>query len=230
MTNFAFLQAVGWPEAYADCARAESYALSDPRAACIYSRRAAEQVVDYLYDVLRLPVPYANDLSARINDAGFKAKTGMGIAAKLNLIRRLGNSAAHDQQPIPPRAALDALKELHHVMVWAAFHHSADPQAAPMKSVFDPCSERLHRGLPVEADEGFLDGTQFSTNQIHFVNLIVDELASNGTVEPARLYESPYTDLTARGPQAMFTTDQVQNIVSILNTVRDNATAAEGVA
>jgi len=31
MSNFAFLQAVGWPETYADCARAESYALSlDP--------------------------------------------------------------------------------------------------------------------------------------------------------------------------------------------------------
>jgi type I restriction enzyme R subunit len=138
MSNFAFVQAVGWPETYGDCARAESYALSDPRAACIYARRAAEQVVDYLYDVLRLPVPYANDLSARINDAGFKAKTGQGIAAKLNLIRRLGNSAAHDQQAIPPRAALDALRELHHVMVWAAFHHSANPAAAPMKSVFDP--------------------------------------------------------------------------------------------
>ncbi len=138
MSNFAFLQVVGWPETYADCARAESYALSDPRAACIYARRAAEQVVDYLYDVLALPLPYASDLSARINDAAFKAKVGQGIAAKLNLIRRLGNSAAHDQQPIPPRAALDALKELHHVMVWAAFHYSTKPDAAPMKSVIDP--------------------------------------------------------------------------------------------
>jgi type I restriction enzyme R subunit len=137
-SNFAFLQAVGWRETYADCARAESYALSDPRAACIYARRAAEQVVDYLYDVLQLPVPFANELSARINDAGFKAETGIGIVAKLNVIRRLGNSAAHDQQPIAPQQALDALKELHHVMLWAAFHHSTNPSAAPMNSKFDP--------------------------------------------------------------------------------------------
>jgi type I restriction enzyme R subunit len=34
--------------------------------------------------------------------------------------------------------ALDALRELHHVMVWAAFHHSAKPQAAPLKAAFDP--------------------------------------------------------------------------------------------
>ena len=95
-------------------------------------------LVDYLYDVLALPVPYQDDLSARINDAKFKAKVGAGIAAKLNLIRKLGNHAVHDQKPIPPRAALDALRELHHVMVWAAFHHSANPQAVPLKAVFDP--------------------------------------------------------------------------------------------
>lgn len=76
MSNFAFLHAVGWPELHADCARAESYAASDPRSACFYRRRAAEQLVDYLYDMLALPAPYKDDLSARINDAGFRAKTG----------------------------------------------------------------------------------------------------------------------------------------------------------
>lgn len=138
MSNFAFLQAVHWREIHADCARAESYALSDPRSACIYSRRAVEHLVFYLYEVLGLTMPYQDDLSARINDAGFKAKVGVGNATKLNLIRKLGNHAAHDQKPIPPRAALDVLRELHHLMVWAAFHHSANPQAVPLKAAFDP--------------------------------------------------------------------------------------------
>lgn len=138
MSNFDFLTTVSWPEIFADCTKAESYALSDPRSACFYSRRAVEHLVDYLYDVLRLPFPYQNDLSARINDARFKAKVGAGIATKLNLIRKLGNHAVHDQKPIPPRAALDALRELHHVMVWAAFHHSTNPQAVPLKAEFDP--------------------------------------------------------------------------------------------
>ena len=138
MANFDFVKAVDWPEIYSDCARAESYALTDPRSACIYSRRAVEHCVDYLYDVLALPIPYQDDLSARINDAQFKVKVGAGIATKLNLIRKCGNHAVHDQKPIQPRAALDALRELHHVMVWAAFHHSANPQAVPLKAVFDP--------------------------------------------------------------------------------------------
>ena len=62
MSNFDFLKAVDWPEIHADCARAESYATSDPRSACIYSRRAVEHLVDYLYDVLALPIPYQDDL------------------------------------------------------------------------------------------------------------------------------------------------------------------------
>ena len=151
MSNFAFLKSVGWPETYADCARAESYALSDPRSACFYSRRAVEHLVDYLYDVLGLPVPYVSDLAARINDAGFKAKVGVGNATKMNLIRKLGNYAVHDQKPIPPRAALDALRELHHVMVWAAFHHSAQPQAVPLKAVFDPALAK--KAAPLTREE-----------------------------------------------------------------------------
>jgi type I restriction enzyme, R subunit len=138
MSNFHFLGALGWPEIHTDCRRAESYAMSDPRSACFYSRRAVEHLVDYLYDVLALSIPYKNDLAALINDAQFKSKTGMGIATKLNLIRKLGNHAVHDQKPIPPRAALDALRELHHVMLWAAFRYSTNPQAVPLKSAFDP--------------------------------------------------------------------------------------------
>jgi type I restriction enzyme R subunit len=83
----------------------------------------------------------------------------------------------------------------------------------------------------MEAFGTFLDGTTFRPNQIHFVNLIVDELTDNGVVEPARLYEAPYTDLTARGPEAMFTAAQVDNIVSILDAVKQNAAPdAAGVA
>lgn len=138
MTNFAFLKVVDWPEVYADCTKAESYATSDPRSACFYARRTAEQLVEFLYDIMNLSVPYKDDLSARINDSAFRAKAGQGITQKLNLIRRLGNTAVHDPRPIPPRAALDALKELHHVMVWAAFHYSTNPKAVPLKAVFDP--------------------------------------------------------------------------------------------
>ena len=88
----------------------------------------------------------------------------------------------------------------------------------------------LDRQAALEAFGHFLDGSRFDTNQINFINLIIDELAHNGIVEPARLYEPPYTDLTAKGPEEMFDESDVVNIVDILNRMRDNASPSEGVA
>ena len=44
------------------------------------------------------------DLAARINDPAFKAKTGPAFTQKLNLIRKLGNTAVHDATAIPAHA------------------------------------------------------------------------------------------------------------------------------
>ena len=70
MSNFGFL-AAEWPQIRADCVRAEEYLGSDPRSACFYARRAGEQLVGLIYDIDGLPVPYRDDLSARINDPAF---------------------------------------------------------------------------------------------------------------------------------------------------------------
>jgi len=137
MGNFDFV-ATTMPALHEDCARAESYLLSDPRSACIYGRRAAELLVMHLYDVMNLRAPYQDDLSARVNDSAFKATVGNGIVAKLNLIRKVGNTAVHQSQPIAPMSAGHALRELHHVMVWASHHYSTAPDAAPMGAQFDP--------------------------------------------------------------------------------------------
>ena len=137
MSNFDFAK-TSLPAVHADCVRAESYLSSDPAAACFYSRRAIEQLVGHLYDVMDLRTPYQNDLAARINDAAFKAKVGTGIAQKLNLIRRVGNTAAHEGRPIQPQTALQVLRELFHVVVFAAFRYSTDPQGVPTSRQFDP--------------------------------------------------------------------------------------------
>lgn len=137
MSNFDFVKAE-WPDVHADCVHAEGYLASDPRSACFYARRAAEQLVGLVYDVDGLPVPYKDDLSARINEPAFQRRVGVGIGQKLNLIRRLGNRAVHDTQPIPARAAVDVLRELHHVVVWTAFRYSTSPAAVPTGAIFDP--------------------------------------------------------------------------------------------
>jgi type I restriction enzyme, R subunit len=88
----------------------------------------------------------------------------------------------------------------------------------------------LEREAAVEAFGGYLDGTKFTADQIHFINLIVNELTANGVVEPARLYESPYIDHAPTGPDTLFPEADVDSIVHILNTVKANAAPADGAA
>lgn len=84
----------------------------------------------------------------------------------------------------------------------------------------------LDRQAAKEALAGFLNGKTWSANQIEFVNLIVNHLTEHGVMEAARLYESPFTDLTPRGPDGLFSSSQVDELVRILNAVRTMATAA----
>jgi len=77
-----------------------------------------------------------------------------------------------------------------------------------------------------EALAGFLAGKALAANQIDFVNLIVDHLTEHGVMDAARLYESPFTDLTPRGPDGMFSSGQVDELVRILDSIRAMAIAA----
>ena len=187
MSNFDFVKAVDWPEIYSDCARAESYALTDPRSACIYSRRAVEHLLTICMTSWRFRSRTRMICRRGLMMPHFKVKIGAGIATKLNLIRKCGNHAVHDQKPIPARAALDALRELHHVMVWAAFHHSANPQAVPLKAVFDPAL--AVKSAPVPREEVAKLVAQFQAQDEVRARALAekDELAAAKDAEIAEL-------------------------------------------
>lgn len=76
-----------------------------------------------------------------------------------------------------------------------------------------------------EALNEFTAGKTLTANQIEFVNLIVDHLTEHGAMKPELLYGSPFTDLNPQGPEGVFNSTQVDELVALLSKVRSRAAA-----
>ena len=44
-------------------------------------------------------------------------------------------------------------------------------------------------------------------------------------MDPGRLYESPFTDINPQGPEGVFTSEQVDDLVALLQEMRARAVA-----
>lgn len=71
----------------------------------------------------------------------------------------------------------------------------------------------------------FIAGTTATGAQIEFIELIVEHLTENGVMDVARLYESPFTDINQRGPDAVFPAAKVEAMVQVLREIRARAVA-----
>ena len=84
----------------------------------------------------------------------------------------------------------------------------------------------MDRAAAKEALGNFAGGKTLSANQIEFVNLIIDHLTEHGVIEPAALYESPFTDVTPRGPEELFVGGEIDGLMQCLQAVRATAVPA----
>ncbi|MXP21954.1 DUF4145 domain-containing protein [Gordonia sp. HNM0687] len=128
--NFDFLQSE-WPQIHDSAKRAERDALFDARTTCFYARRTLEATVKWLYTAHHLPTPYKDDLSARIHQPDFQSILPPQLFPKMNLIRKSGNHAVHDDRPVTKEFGLRVLEELFHILSWLARECASQPESKP---------------------------------------------------------------------------------------------------
>ena len=49
--------------------------------------------------------------------------------------------------------------------------------------------------------------------------VIIEHLTNNGAIEPAMLYDQPYTDIHDQGLTGLFTDDQAKTLLAVVRTV-----------
>lgn len=80
----------------------------------------------------------------------------------------------------------------------------------------------LDKSAAQEVFSDFINGKKLSADQLQFITLIIDYLTKRGNVPSEALYESPFTNAAPQGPEAIFTDEQIDKIISILDRIETN--------
>lgn len=122
---------------------AERNIKTDPRIAGFYARNALELMVETVFDIDNWLTRPRHDvaLMSLIHDSGFKQSLTTNLFPKLKLVIKLGNEAVHSKTTLPQRDALQAVKELHHVLYW--FVRTYTPNLERSQFVVPPFDEAL---------------------------------------------------------------------------------------
>ena len=81
----------------------------------------------------------------------------------------------------------------------------------------------LDRAAAKRAFATFLNDKRYSLNQINFVNLVINYLTQHGTIDPARVYDSPFTNYAPQGPEHLFAAPDLDEFFEIVQQLRDVA-------
>jgi type I restriction enzyme R subunit len=81
----------------------------------------------------------------------------------------------------------------------------------------------LDRNAAKELFADYLAEGTHTTTQIRFINAVIDELTSRGTMDAARLYDPPFSDLAPMGPEELFSETEADQIFQLLTLIRQRA-------
>lgn len=83
----------------------------------------------------------------------------------------------------------------------------------------------LDRAAVTAAFGEFLSSGTATHQQIEFTSMVVEHLTDKGAMDPALLYEPPFTDIAPTGPEQVFDEDRVVRLVRTIQEINDSAVA-----
>ncbi|WP_439648250.1 type I restriction endonuclease subunit R [Acuticoccus kalidii] len=83
----------------------------------------------------------------------------------------------------------------------------------------------LERNAVEQAFSDLVADGAASPDQLEFIGLVIDHLTDRGTMDPALLYESPFTDIAPHGPDQVFDINRAGRIVQTIQTFNNSAVA-----
>lgn len=77
----------------------------------------------------------------------------------------------------------------------------------------------MDRAAAMEAFSAYLDGSRYNSQQIRFIEMIVERLTRHGTIEPGQLYEAPFTIIHHEGLDGTFAEADADAIVGVVRAL-----------
>jgi type I restriction enzyme, R subunit len=87
----------------------------------------------------------------------------------------------------------------------------------------------LDRTAVREAFGEFLAAGVATASQIEFINMVIEHLTDQGVMDPALLYEVPFTDIAPTGPEKLFDEEKVTRLFTKIQAINDSAVAQKAV-
>jgi type I restriction enzyme R subunit len=71
----------------------------------------------------------------------------------------------------------------------------------------------------------FLSAGTATAAQIEFVNMVIEHLTHQGVLDPALLYEPPFSDVAPTGPEQVFDEQRIALLFRKIEAINDSAVA-----
>lgn len=152
----------------------------------------------------------------------FKSKAREYLKAHEN---KIAINKLHNNKPI---TKMD-LEELEKILLGLADNDTGLIQKAKENSrglgLFVRSLIGLDRTAAIEAMSELLKDSTANANQIKFLDLIVEELTKDGSMQDSRLYQAPFTDVVPTGPETIFDESKVDKLFNKIKEIRTRAVA-----